>query len=147
MTFNSLTPSTFVYTKAAAARILNVDVSQIAVFEVWASVCFVRILGESSKFMSKKVFRHHFADWRIRRSKSLNVTQVNQELYRVTTPYDIRVKSVSIDNSSIRCRCSDYQTQTAIFGIGKGCCSHTYSVLNYLGYQRLSDYVREIAIA
>ena len=141
MTFNSLTPSTFVYTKAAAARILNIDVSQIAVFEVWADVCFVRILGESSKFMSKTVFRHHFADWRIQRSKSLDVTQVNQELYRVTTPHDTRVESVSVDNKSIRCGCSDYQTQITIFGRGKGCCSHAYSVLNHLGYQRLSDYV------
>ncbi|MGL5075509.1 MAG: hypothetical protein ACRDBG_06655 [Waterburya sp.] len=36
----------FVYSKAAAARILGIKVYAIALFEVWYKVCFVVVRGQ-----------------------------------------------------------------------------------------------------
>ena len=64
----------FVYSKAAAARILGIKVyarrkrSCDARFEIWYKVCFVVVKGQRPTFISKKAFRQHFVDWRIEQS-------------------------------------------------------------------------------
>ena len=44
----------FVYSAAAAARILGVKVHKIARFEVWAYVCFVHVKGQRPTFWGDK---------------------------------------------------------------------------------------------
>ncbi len=135
-----INPKNFVYSASAAARLLGVSVYAIARFEVWAYVCFVHVRGQRPTFISKKAFRQHFVDWRIERSRSLCVAQVNREHYRVVNPKKNSVYSVWAFEDGFDCECEDYKNQVMIFN-GKACCKHAYGVLAWLGYNRLSDYI------
>ena len=130
----------FVYSKAAAARILKVDYNRIEQFEIWAYVCLVKVKGQKPIFISKKVFRQHFVDIRIERSRFLCTAQVNQEHFRVVNPRKNTAYSVYLFEDGLDCECEDYKNQIVIFN-GKACCKHNYAVLTWLGYNRLSDYV------
>ena len=131
----------FVYSKAAAARILGVKVLAIARFEVWYKVCFVVVRGKRPTFISKKAFREHFVEWRIQQGRSLCVAQVNREHYRVVNPKKSTAYSVFVYEDGFDCECEDYKNQVIIFNNGKACCKHAYGVLAWLGYNRLSDYI------
>jgi len=139
----------FVYSRSAVARILNIKVWAIARFEIWADVCFVHVRGQRPTFMSKKVFKQHFVDWRIEQSRFLCVAQVDQKHYRVVNPRKGTAYSVFVHESGFDCECHDYQNQITIFGGGKACCKHAYGILTWLGFNRLSDYIcaKEKAIA
>ena len=130
----------FVYSKAATARILKIKIYAIVRFEIWADVCFVQVKGKRPTFISKKVFRQHFADWRIEQSRFLCVAQVNREHYRVVNPRKNSAYSVYPYADGFDCECEDYRNQIVIFN-GKACCKHGYAVLTWLGHNRLSDYI------
>ena len=130
----------FVYSKSAAARILEVEPRTIIKFEIWAYVCVIQIKGQKSTFISKKAFRQHFVDGRIERSRFLCTAQVNQEHFRVVNPRKNTAYSVYLFEDGLDCECEDYKNQIVIFN-GKACCKHNYAVLTWLGYNRLSDYV------
>ncbi len=130
----------FVYSKAAAARILGVKVWAIARFEIWYKVCFVVVKGQRPTFISKKAFREHFVEWRIQQGRSLCVAQVNREHYRVVNPKKSTAYSVFVYEDGFDCECEDYKNQVLIFN-GRACCKHNYAVLTWLGYNRLSDYI------
>ena len=131
----------FVYSKAAAARILGIKVFVIARFEIWHKVCFVHVRGQRPTFMSKKAFKQHFVDWRIQQGRLMCVSQVNQEHFRVINPRNSNAYSVFVYADSFDCECHDYQNQITIFGGDKACCKHAYGVLTWLGFNRLSDYI------
>lgn len=130
----------FVYSKSAAARILEVKISEIVKFETWACVCSVHVRGQRPTFISKKVFRQHFVDVRIERSRSLCTAQVNQEHFRVINPKKSTAYSVYLFEDGLDCECEDYKNQVMIFN-GRACCKHNYAVLTWLGYNRLKDYI------
>jgi hypothetical protein len=130
----------FVYSKSAAARILDVKPHFIVRFEIWAYVCFVQVRGQRPTFISKKAFKQHFVDWRIQQGRSLCTAQVNQEHFRVVNPKKNTAYSVYLFEDGLDCECEDYKNQVLIFN-GKACCKHNYAVLAWLGHNRLSDYV------
>jgi hypothetical protein len=134
----------FVYSKSAAARILDVKPYQVVRFEIWAYVCFVQIRGQRPTFISKKVFRQDFVDGRIERSRSLQVAQVNEEHFRVVNGRKGTAYSVYLFEDGLDCECEDYKNQITIFN-GRACCKHNYAVLRWLGYNRLKDYVEAYA--
>ena len=137
----------FVYSASAAARILGVKVYAIVKFEIWYKVCFVHVRGQRPTFISKKAFKQHFVDWRIEQSRSLCVAQVNREHFRVVNPKNSNAYSVFVYEDGLDCECHDYGNQITIFGGDKACCKHAYSVLTWLGFNRLSDYLSAQAIA
>ena len=137
----------FVYSKAAAARILGIKVYAIALFEIWAYVCFVVVKGQRPTFISKKAFKAHFVDWRIQQSKSLCVAQGSSVWFRVVNPKKNTAYSVWAFADGLDCECEDYKNQVVIFNNGKACCKHSYAVLAWLGYNRLSDYIEAHARA
>ena len=136
----------FVYSKSAAARILEVKPHLIDRFEIWAYVCVVRVRGQRPTFISKKVFRQHFVDIRIERSRFLCTAQVNQEHFRVVNPKKNTAYSVYLFEDGLDCECEDYKNQVMMFN-GRACCKHNYAVLAWLGYNRLSDYIKVHATA
>ena len=136
----------FVYSKAAAARILDVKPYVIRKFEIWSDVCFVQIRIQKPMFISKKVFRQHFVDMRIERSRPLQVAQVNEEHFRVVNGRKGTAYSNYLFEDGLDCECEDYKNQIAIFN-GRACCKHNYAVLRWLGYNRLQDYVEAYAKA
>lgn len=136
----------FVYSRSSAARILGVESRDIVKFEVWWKVCFVQVRGCRPTFVSKKVFRQHFVDWRIERSRSLEVIQFHREHFRVANYKKGTAYSVYLFEDGLDCTCHDYKNQILNFGGGRSCCKHIYAVLSYMGYNRLSDYVKANAV-
>lgn len=130
----------FVYSKAAAARILGVPVYAIARFEKWAYVYFVQVKGKRPVFMSLKAFKQHFADWRKQQSSSLCVSKVEANHFRVVNPKKGSAYSVFVEADGLDCECKDYENQVAILK-GRRCCKHGYALLTWLGCDRLSDYL------
>jgi vacuolar-type H+-ATPase subunit I/STV1 len=131
----------FIYSKAAAARILGVEREEIARFEVWAYVCFVHVRGQRPTFISKKAFTNHFAEWRKQQAEKLTAGRYKDNIFVVinhqkATKYDVYVWQDSLD-----CSCYDYQNQVNIFAGKIACCKHCYSVLNHLGFSNLRDYI------
>ena len=137
----------FVYSKAAAARILGVSVYAIARFEKWAYVCFVQVKGKRPTFISFNAFKAHFVEWRVEASKFLCVSKVNDSQYRVVNPKKNTAYSVFVEADGLDCECKDYENQVAILK-GRRCCKHGYAVLTWLGCDRLSDYLdRRLKVA
>ena len=136
----------FVYSRSSAARILGVESRMVVRFEVWWKICFVQVKGCRPTFISKKTFKQHFVDWRIEQSRSLEVSQFHHEHFRVENPKKGTAYSVYLFEDGLDCTCHDYKNQILIFGDNRACCKHIYGVLGYLGYNRLSDYVKANAV-
>jgi hypothetical protein len=133
-------PHNFVYSKAAAARLLGVNVYAIARFEKWKNVYFVQVRGKRPTFIPYSAFKENFVASRIERSKFLYVAPVNDGYFRVVNPKKNTAYSVWLISDGLDCECEDYKNQIAIFK-GKGCCKHGYAVLTWLGHGRLSEYI------
>ncbi len=129
----------FVFSKAAAARILGVQLNAIGKFEIWAYVCFVHVKGQRPTFISKKAFKQHFVDRRKADSKSFSVSRIKDNEFRVINPQKCSMYSVWVFQDGLDCECYDYQNQIVM--LKKACCKHCYAVLNHLGFSNLSDYI------
>ena len=138
-----ITAQNLVYSKSSAARILNLKYSEIKELEIWDKVILVKIYNQKSKFISKQDFRQHFADWRKSRSHSLEATPhlYSKQLFTVHNPYKDTRYQVSIRPQELVCDCDDWMNQKEI--LGKACCKHCYSVLNYLNYSSLKEYLEQ----
>ena len=130
----------FVYSKAAAARMLGVPYGAIAGFQKWFKVCWVWVKGKRPTFISLKAFKQHFVDWRREQSKPLCVAKVTDNHYRVVNPKKNSVYSVWLFQDGLDCECHDYQNQVVIFN-GKACCKHCYATLQWLRFDSLTEYI------
>jgi hypothetical protein len=140
------TAQNLIYSKAAAARILNLDYTLIKDLEVWNKVILVKVQDQKAKFISKKNFRQHFVDWRKARSYSLETTPniYNEELFTVLNPHKDTHYNVSLQVQELICDCEDWANQKEY--LGKACCKHCYSVLNYLNYSSLKEYIEKSSV-
>ena len=132
-----------IYSIAAAARILKIQKESIKALEIWQKVVLVKIHHQKAKFISRKDFCQHFADWRKSRSNELKATPhiYNKELFTVHNPHQDTRYQVSVHPQELICNCEDWANQKE--HLGKACCKHCYSVLNYLNYSSLSEYVEQ----
>jgi hypothetical protein len=131
--------SNFVFSKAAAARILGVPVHLILGFQIWWKVCWVWVKGKRPTFISLKAFKQHFVDWRKQQTRSLCVSQINQEQFRVVNPKKASAYSVWLFQDGLDCECEDFKNQVMI--LKKACCKHCYAVLQWLKFDSLADYI------
>ncbi len=136
-----ITAQNLIYSKAAASRILGINKTEIKEIENWPKVILVKIHNQKSKFISKPDFRQHFADWRKSRSLSLEPTPhvYNKQLFTVYNPYKDTRYQVRVHPQELICECDDWNNQKEI--LGRACCKHCYSVLNYLNYSSLKEYL------
>jgi hypothetical protein len=135
-----------VYSRAAAARILGVPVEQIRRVEVWPFVVLViphRGFGLRPRFVSKRVFKENFVEFRRQSAKDLLVITQRGSEFTVLNPANSNQYTVTVGTSSIKCTCEDYHNQLRF--LGRGCCKHCYRVLFHLGFQTLKDYVNSKA--
>lgn len=152
-----VTAENLIYSKAALSRVLKINVKSIVRFEVWASVVFVIIKGKRPTFISKKVFKQEFSDFRNRNSKLVNIIPhaVSDKLFlaqsegkkeshqiEIYESYDKLVKS--------RCVCEDYKNQLENrFYLKKETgnfdprCKHQIALETFLGGS-LRDYINEL---
>lgn len=135
------TARSLIYSIAAAARILKIETESIKSLEIWQKVVLIKIHNRQAKFISRKDFCQHFADWRKSNSKHLKATPHphNNELFSVSNPAKNVRYQVSLHPQELICNCGDWANQKE--HLGKACCKHCYSVLNYLNYSSLSEYV------
>jgi hypothetical protein len=129
----------FVFSPSSAARILRVKTHLILGFQKWWKVCWIWVKGRRPIFMSLKVFREHFVSWRKEQSKSLCVSREGSQHFQVINSKKSTAYTVWTFQDGLDCECEDFKNQVII--LGKACCKHCYSVLNYLGFDRLSDYI------
>jgi hypothetical protein len=138
---NMINAQNLIYSRAAAARILQVDYLNIENLEIWNKVILVKIKEQRPTFISKKVFKQHFAEWRKSRAKALKVTPnlFSDNLFTVHNPYKDTRYQVSLHPEELICNCEDWSNQKEY--LGRACCKHCYSVLNYLNYSSLREYL------
>ncbi len=134
-----INPRNFVYSKAAAARLLGVPVHLILGFQKWWRVCWVWVAGRRPTFISLKAFKQHFVDWRKQQARSLCVAQASSTWFRVVNPKKSTAYSVWAFADGLDCECSDYKNQVMI--LKKACCKHCYAVLQWLNFESLADYI------
>ncbi|WP_036478525.1 hypothetical protein [Myxosarcina sp. GI1] len=137
------TAQNLIYSKSAAARLLNLDYFLIKDLEVWNKVVLVKIHDRKAKFVSKKEFCQHFANWRRSRSRTLETTPhlYNKESFTVYNPYKETRYQVTVRPQELICDCDDWANQKEL--LGKACCKHCYSVLNHLNYSSLKEYIEK----
>jgi len=137
-----LTKETLIYSRAAAARILNTHPERILKMEIWPKVIWVWMLGEKPRFISKKAFKEDFVNSRRNRAKNLRAKAIGPNLFLVPSEtregvyYKVREKEPGF----FTCECKDWATQKAA-GINNATCKHIYSVLFFLGFSSLREYI------
>lgn len=130
-------PQHFIISMSAAARILG---QQIQRFEIWASVVFVIPARGRARFMSKKAFYRHFAEFRQQSARSLEVFAQWGSKFEIVNPANGKIRNVHITSDNrVFCGCDDYRNQ--IDFLGRGVCKHGYRALQALGFNSLSDYI------
>ena len=101
----------------------------------WVSVIHVVAHGVST-FIGKAQLKKAFVQFRKDNGKSLTVTYLQGDTYRVAGHNTHHVVATP---TAMVCDCEDYLNQVGAWG--KGCCKHGYAVLGHLGYGSLSEYI------
>jgi hypothetical protein len=134
------------FSKAAAAAILNVKPEEIKKVEAWAKVVNVSMKHSRNRFVPIAEFKRNFVKTRREGAEGLIVETCPMiGGFMVKNPERDSNYMVVPNRETIICNCPDYQKQIGSnlenFGTTHGCCKHIYAVLNHLGYGRLSDYI------
>lgn len=139
-TFDSLC-----YTKRAAAAILGGICERL---EVWANCIWVKVILPTGKalvrFVSKRRFLSFFAASRMERAKDIRPIQNphNPRLFTALGSQGDKVYSIVVHDRFLSCSCEDFRNQCKFIPENKPkACKHVYSVLNYLGYGTLQQYL------
>jgi hypothetical protein len=138
-----VTRENLVYSASAAARILGIvhGHSPIVVRE-WFSVIWVWVPGYRPRFLSKAAFKRHFVERRKAAARALLVTQrIMDDDAAFTVRNEAKDSTYTVQKvpSGLICDCEDYRNQVQF--LGRGCCKHSYAVLNHLGFNSLSSYL------
>lgn len=139
-----------IYTKSAAARILETSASNIVSVSLLPNgkveVEFKSTPAgggkkvASKQAFAKKVFAADFVNFRKAGAASLISHRVDNKNYQVFNPVDQTSNIVTL-GATLSCTCGDYANQIEQFK-GQGCCKHNYAILKqWFGLESLSDYV------
>jgi hypothetical protein len=138
-----------VFTRTAAARILDCQVHQIKRLEVWASVVFLVVEGRRPTFVSHKAFKRDFAEFRrygaqcLENSITRHLYSANQFTVRSVRHPDRGFYTVTYHPGLVECTCADFAQQRETFGNRAKACKHSLAVLQFqLGFDSLADYIK-----
>ncbi|TAN83535.1 MAG: hypothetical protein EYR95_18530 [Phormidium sp. SL48-SHIP] len=131
----------YIYSKSAAQRIFDAEVKKVQIFHNCILVVFNKGQGLKPKFVAKRVFKAHFAEYRKASARQVFVS------YKPIYGY-FRAPSSNLQESyrielfprHLKCSCADWRTQEEI-GIKSPMCKHAYAVLDYIGNTSLADYI------
>ena len=142
--------------KAAATRILKADPSITKLGTIWevrelknaVLVLYAHNRKRCSTFISYKKFQQDFIQLRQNGAKQPNtVTTLN----RVSGSFLVQFESsdraycTTINHTGYACSCDDFQGQIERGnGFTKAVCKHVLAVTYKLGYQSLSEYLKEL---
>jgi len=129
-----------IYSASAIRRVLNLPSTARLQVQKWFRVIWVWVEGQRPTFLSKATLKRHFVEWRKAAAKALFVEHFYDNIYYVSHPGEARSRrQVQVSHDGLKCQCEDFQAQ--VKEIGRGCCKHCYSILNYLGYDSLATYL------
>ena len=133
-----VTRNNLVYSIAAAQRIIGIAQR---IFEVreWAWVILVRGPG-FCQFMSKKLFKKHFADRRRTEAQSIDIVIDDRDASHYTA-IGSSIYQLHTHDQGVICTCEDFRNQVRLLNAKHSICKHGYAVLNHLGFNSLSDYL------
>lgn len=132
----------FIYTKASAAKLLGLKVTDIEfVYPMEGDRCMVGLFNDGI-ILTKAEFIKVMTSDRKARSRQIKVTQnvFKPEVFKARN--DSRTYNVELYRDCITCQCEDYQGQASAFNSQQVACKHSYAVLNHLGYGSLKDYLK-----
>jgi len=137
-----LTKETLIYSRAAAARLLKMEPEQIRKLEIWPNVVLVWAYGKRPRFVSKKAFLEDFVNSRRARAKNLRAKALGNNTFLVPseTREGVYYKVIEKEPGCFTCECKDWATQK-VAGIKNATCKHIYSVLFFLGFSSLREYI------
>lgn len=133
------------YTFAAAAQIIGIDINQIENLIPYELGCQVILKNKSWTVLIKKAdFIVQFVNIRKARAKALIATQYIDEKshWTVWNETNNNRYHVTLTEEFVYCECPDWQHQHEAFGHEKVCCKHGYAVLAQLGFNSLIDYLK-----
>lgn len=147
----------YIYSKAALSRILEINPELIIRFEVWDKIIFCIIRGKRPTFISKKVFKKEFVEFRERNSRSVAITPhaVSEQWFLVQSKSSPDKHHLEIYNTydgliKSRCSCEDYKNlKENRFYLDKELgkiepkCKHQIALEAFLGGS-LADYINEL---
>jgi hypothetical protein len=136
-----VTAFNILYSAAAVRRLLGLRSSAQVELKEFARVVWVWVKGQRPTFISKAVFKQHFAEWRKSQSRNLKVTERldRPNAYTVRNEYRDTTYIVETLADGVFCHCEDFNNQIQF--LGRGCCKHGYAVLRHLGFGSLRDYL------
>jgi predicted nucleic acid-binding Zn finger protein len=136
-----VTAFNILYSAAAARRLLGLQSSAPVQIREFFKVVWVWVKGQRPTFISKAVFKAHFADWRRSQARGLKVTErlAMANHYTVRNLQKATAYVVEKRPDGLFCTCDDLNNQLEFFG--RGCCKHGYAVLAHLGFSSLKDYL------
>lgn len=134
-----------IYSVATAGRILSSQLGKvfkkaesIKILRNCVQVTYRTAFGRCSTFLSTKLFKSSFVDRRKEDAAQLEV-EIQGKIFKVQNPKKGTTYRLHAFCEGILCTCEDYRNQVSFYK--KGCCKHGYAVLQYLGFNSLSDYV------
>lgn len=133
------------YNFTAAARLLQVEESEIAALTPCPDCCLVEFNNKPwQALIPVREFLNQFVSERRARARANIPTQhvgkgAKWTVYNETSN---RRYEVTLATDAVRCTCPDWQEQFAAFGRSQVCCEHGYCVLAKLGYSSLKDYLK-----
>jgi len=140
-----LTATNLIYSTAAANRILLNQLGKIfkkaegiKILKNCVQVTYRTVFGRCSTFLSTKLFKSNFVDHRKNEAQKLEIEPKGQSFFEVKNPEKGTIYRLHAFCEGILCGCEDYRNQTNFYK--KGCCKHGYAVLQYLGFNSLSEY-------
>ncbi len=136
-----VTSLNILYSASAVRRLLGVAQSVSVRIQQFAFVIWVHVEGCRPTFISKVLFRFHFAAWRKAQGLGLVATQWLDKATRFTVRNESKGSAYVVDATptQLNCTCDDYKNQIQF--IGRGCCKHGYAVLHKLGFDSLARYI------
>lgn len=133
------------YTFAAAAQIIGIDINQIDNLIPYELGCQVILKNKSWSILIKQTdFLVQFVNIRKARARALVATQYLDDNNQSTVWNEANNNRyhLTVTTEFIYCECPDWQRQHEVFGHEKVCCKHSYAVLARLGFSSLRDYLK-----
>lgn len=130
-----------IYTKSNAARTLGQLYTRIQWIQEFWKVVNVCAKGHSPIFVSKKLFKQAFVEFRKESSKTVKVKRLGVDSVHFQALGRDEIYDLTLTSNGVTCTCVDYQNQVNFLQGSKHCCKHGYAVLNRLGFNSLSEYL------
>lgn len=129
------------FSVSAVRRFMGISERVRVQIKVWWKVVWVWVEGKRPTFISQRVFKQHFIDWRKAKARALQAFQHidNKSAFTVWNETKNTRYTVQCMPYELVCECDDYSNQKRFIGIA--CCKHSYAVLNVLGFNSLRHYI------